>query len=86
MTEEIEKGDLVRFNPTKYVLNKSLKNRSWFSGFYIYKVVTLGHKWATLRMNCNNSRKLMPIDVWKDISKRTDFVKIVNGKPLYINR
>ena len=86
MKNEIERGDLVRFNPTQYIFEKRLKSRSWFSGYYVYKVVTLGYKWATLRMNSNNSRKLMPIDVWEDISKRTDFVKIVDGKPLYINR
>ena len=86
MKNEIERGDLVRFNPTQYIFEKRLKSRSWFSGFYVYKVVTLGRKWATLRMNSNNSRKLMPIDVWEDISKRRDFDKIVDGKPIYINR
>ena len=86
MKNEIERGDLVRFNPTQYIFEKRLKSRSWFSGYYVYKVVTLGHKWATLRMNSNNSRKLMPIDVWEDISKRRDFAKIVDCKPIYINR
>ena len=61
MKNEIERGDLVRFNPTQYIFEKRLKSRSWFSGFYVYKVVTLGRKWATLRMNSNNSRKLMPM-------------------------
>ena len=76
----------MRFNPTQYILDKRLKSRSWFSGYYVYKVVTLGRKWATLRMNSNNSRKLMPIEVWEDISKRGDFAKIVDGQAVYINR
>ncbi len=86
MKNEIKRGDLVRFDPTQYIFEKRLKSRSWYIGFYIYKVVTLGHKWATLRMNSNNSRKLMPIAVWEDIIKRSDFAKIVDGKPVYINR
>jgi len=88
VTNEIEKGDLVRFNPTKYVLDKSLKSRSWGTscGFYLYRVITLGRKWATLRTSATNTRKLMPIAVWEDIVKRNDFVKLVDGKAVYINR
>ena len=88
MTEEIDKGDVVRFNPTKYVLDRRLKRRSWGTscGYYLYRVVTLGRKWATLRLSATNTRKLMPIKVWEDISKRGDFAKIVDGQAVYINR
>jgi hypothetical protein len=88
VTEEIEKGDLVRFNPTKYVLNRRLRRRSWGTscGYYLYRVVTLGRKWATLRLSATNVRKLMPIAVWEEIVKRNDFVKIVDGKVVYVNR
>ena len=86
MENEMQKGDLVRFNPTQYIFEKRLKSRSWYSGFYIYKIITLGRKWATLRMNCNNSLKRMPIDFWEDVAKDNDLAKIVDGKPIYINR
>jgi len=86
--EEIQKGDVVRFNPTQYVFEKRLTNRGWgtLCGHYHYRVVTLGRKWATLRLVSRNTRKLMPIKVWEDISKRGDFAKIVDGQAVYINR
>ena len=86
MENEIQKGDLVRFNVDWHVLQKRLRGRNWYSGFYIYKVITIGRKWATLRMNCNNSLRRIPIAIWEDISKSNDLAKIVDGKPIYINR
>ena len=57
MTEEIEKGDVVRFNPTQYIFEKRLTNRGWgtLCGHYHYRVITLGRKWATLRLVSRNT-------------------------------
>ena len=73
MKEEnvFETGDLIRANVDFYVLQKRLKGRSWYSGYYYYLVKTVGYKWVTLKAHNKNYK--MPRDVWEDLIKTNRF-------------
>jgi len=69
--KEYKSGDLIRANVDFYVLQKRLKGRSWYSGYYYYVVKTVGYKWVTLRAHNKNYK--MPRDVWNDLIKTNRF-------------
>jgi hypothetical protein len=55
----------VRFTVDYYVMMKRLKSRNWYSGYYIYQIKTIGHKWVKLKAYGKNYK--MPRDVWNDL-------------------
>ena len=69
--KEYKSGDLIRANVDFYVLQKRLKGRSWYSGYYYYVVKTVGYKWVTLRAHNKNYK--IPRDVWNDLIKTNRF-------------
>lgn len=69
--KEYKSGDLIRANVDFYVLQKRLKGRSWYSGYYYYVVKTVGYKWVTLRAHNKNYK--MPRDVWNDLIQTNRF-------------
>lgn len=69
--KEYKSGDLIRANVDFYVLQKRLKGRSWYSGYYYYVVKTVGYKWVTLKAHNKNYK--MPRDVWNDLIQTNRF-------------
>mgnify|MGYP007077549536 FL=1 len=69
--KEYKSGDLIRANVDFYVLQKRLKGRSWYSGYYYYVVKTVGYKWVTLKAHNKNYK--MPRDVWNDLIQTKRF-------------
>ena len=68
---EYKSGDLIRANVDFYVMQKRLKSRSWYSGYYHYTVNTIGYKWVTLKAHGKNYK--MPRDVWDSLIKTNRF-------------
>jgi hypothetical protein len=69
--KEYKSGDLIRANVDFYILQKRLKGRSWYSGYYYYVVKTVGYKWVTLKAHNKNYK--MPREVWNDLIKTNRF-------------
>ena len=88
ITKEINKGDIVCFNPTVQIVKGLLRNRSWakLGGFYLYEVITIGRKWATVWLLFPSVKKRMPVHVWQMIVENKNFTKVINGQHEYINR
>ena len=53
------------------IMQKRLKSRSWYSGYYHYTINTIGYKWVTLKAHGKNYK--MPRDVWDSLIKTNRF-------------
>jgi len=69
--KEYKSGDLIRANVDFYILQKRLKGRSWYSGYYYYVVKTVGYKWVTLKAHNKNYK--MPREVGNNLIKTNRF-------------